>query len=188
MSKIVKFSIGIVVAACIMTAGGAEKGSSRECPLTLGPQCQVEIDSIIFMDQLEVTRYKYKISEEKLYKMRYALVCLKITKPTGKRLTLAAADLTLHYYNGEDTEVAPCSGLSTFGKYNDADRPYQLRQYSGPGFTKKTTGARSTQSGVVYIDALFQAMEPDTKECWICVAQPTTSQPYVCPTPAWSNK
>ena len=36
-------------------------------------------------------------------KFRVALVTIKITKPSGRRISIAAADLTLHYYHGTKT-------------------------------------------------------------------------------------
>ncbi|MBM4027753.1 MAG: hypothetical protein FJ280_20490 [Planctomycetes bacterium] len=48
-------------------------------------------------------------------------------------------------------------------------------------FLSDTAG---TSGAVLYLDAVFGYLEPDTKECWICLGQPTT-QPFVCPAPAW---
>ena len=112
---------------------------------------------------------------------------LKITKPAGRHLSVAACDLTLHYFYGEDTEATPCEGISTITETREVERPMKLPTVSGPGFVKMTTGVKATQASVVYMDAVFAYVEPGVRECWICVAQPATTTPYVCPSPAWSN-
>jgi hypothetical protein len=173
-----------------MAAGNEAQESGRTCPYQIVEDAGMtaEIVNIFFTDRVDGQTYRYEVSDERKAKYRYAIVSLKITKPAGKRLSLAAADLTLHYYHGNYMEVAECGGLSWFKNDNDSDAPLQVNRYWGPGFLKKTTGARCTKASVVYIDAVFQSMEQDTKECWICVAQPLTRQPsYVCPSPAWTD-
>jgi hypothetical protein len=84
--------------------------------------------------------------------------------------------------------VCACDGISWFKTSPDDDAPPRMNEYPGPGFIKQTTGTRCTADSVVYIDAVFRYMEADTKECWICVAQPVTRAPsYVCSDPAWKS-
>lgn len=163
--------------------------SARTCPYLLkAPDCGAEITRIVFMDQVKGNTYTTtELTGEKRDKYRYAVVSLKISKPAGRRLALAAADLTLHYYHGDQTEVSPCEGISAFAANPDADPPIEMNKYPGPGFLKQTTGAACTQASCVYLDAVFTHLEQDTRECWICVAQPASSQPYTCPSPAWTN-
>ena len=52
---------------------------------------------------------------------------------------------------------------------------------------KQTTGARNTRASVVYVDAIFGYVEPDSREMWICVAQPTTAQPAFV-SPGWQQQ
>jgi len=117
---------------------------------------------------------------------RFAVATLKITKPAGETVSLAAADVTLHYYHGDETDVAPCEGLSWFKSDPGADVPMHMNMMSGPDHIRQITGSGTTGNTVVYIDAVFTLMEPDTKECWICLARPTTTEPFVCPSPAWT--
>jgi hypothetical protein len=119
---------------------------------------------------------------------RFAVVTLKITKPAGASLSLAAADLTLHYYHGSEMEVAPCEGLSWFKSDADSDVPILMNPIPGPGFIKQTTGPAGTNGTIIYIDAIFGFMEPDTRECWICIGHPATTEPFVCPSPAWKSE
>jgi len=172
-------------------AYGQANDPTRSCPyvLNLGdPNVTVEIDRIVFTDTvLGVDGNGMVIQPEQRDLYRLAVTTLKITKPAGRHLSVAACDLTLHYFYGEDTEAAPCEGISTLTETREADRPVKLPTVSGPGFVKMTTGVRATQASVVYMDAVFAYVEPNVRECWICVAQPTTTAPYVCPSPAWSN-
>lgn len=169
--------------------GNAESKSSRTCPhqVQLGPQCQMEIASMSFTNRLEGPLFRRQIPEAERQEYQFAVVTLKITKPAGASLSLAAADLTLHYYHGEETEVAPCEGLSWFKSDAGSDVPILMSLIPGPGFLKQTTEPALTNSTIVYIDAVFAYMEPDTSECWICLGHPATTEPFVCPTPAWKS-
>jgi hypothetical protein len=169
--------------------GSAESKSSRTCPhhMQLGPQYQMEIVSMSFTNRLEGPLFRRQIPDAEEQEYRFALVTLKITKPAGASLSLAAADLTLHYYHGDETEVAPCEGLSWFKSNADSDASILMSLIPGPGFIKQTTDPAGTSGTVVYIDAVFSYMEPDTRECWICIGHPTTAEPFVCPAPAWKS-
>jgi len=154
---------------------------TRSCPYVVPfQQVKMEIVEIMFTDEVPgVNGNRMRLTGERKKKYRLGVVAIKVQKPAGMRLSVAAADFTIHYYHGDQTEVAPCEGISTFSSTLDVDRPMMLPRMQGPGWVKQTTGARCTQASVVYIDAVFALMEPDTRECWICVAQPTTTRAYV---------
>lgn len=161
-------------------AGEVTIAMGKSCPLTVpATSVLMEIVDIVFTDVVQgAGGNKMALNEEQKKNLRLGLVTVKVTKPAGMRLSLAAADLTLHYYHGSEAEVAPCEGISSFSTSLDTDRPMELSKTMGPGFTKQHTGARATQVSVLYFDAVFGFMEPDTKECWLCVGQPSTSAPF----------
>jgi hypothetical protein len=172
------------------TIGHAENQPTRTCPhlLPLGPQCQVQIVRMSFTDHVESLLYLHRIPDSARDEYRFAVVTLKITKPAGASLSLAAADLTLHYYHGNKTEVAPCEGLSWFKRDANAHAPLLMNPVPGPGFIKQTTSPGGTAGTTVYIDAVFGFMEPDTRECWVCFGQPAATEPFTCPAPAWNSE
>lgn len=164
-------------------AGPSQTAGARRCPLWInmdpasGIRC--EVVEARFVTEVEgVAGNALRVPKERLHLFRIALVTLKITKPAGQKLTLAAADLSCHYYHGDSVEVAPCEGISSFGMRKDDDRPLSLPPMSGPGFTKSTTSARATQAAVVYLDAVFGFIEPDVRDLWVAVGQPITEEPF----------
>jgi hypothetical protein len=198
--KMTYWGLGAFAAILLLTLGAVYQGSpvighaesqaSRTCPhlLQLGPQCQVEIVRMSFTDRVESLLYLHEIPDAAREQYRFAVVTLKITKPAGVSLSLAAADLTLHYYHGDETEVAPCEGLSWFKRDSDARAPILMNPVPGPGFIKQTTSPDGTAGTTVFIDAIFGFMEPDTRECWVCFGQPAVTAPFTCPAPAWGNE
>jgi len=187
-------SIGLLVLTLGVTyqqrmVGNPESPSARTCPhlMQVGPQYQVEIVRMSFTDRIESLLYTRRIPEPALEQYRFAMVTLKITKPAGASLSLAAADLTLHYYHGDEIEVAPCEGLSWFKNDSEAEAPILMNPIPGPGFIKQTTGPAGTSDTMIYIDAVFGFMEPNTRECWLCIGHPATTEPFVCPSPAWNG-
>lgn len=169
--------------------GTLENPSARTCPyqVQLSPPAQFEIVQMSFMSRIESLRYEHRIPATAADQYRFAVVTLKITKPAGTSLSLAAADLTLHYYHGNEEEVAPCEGLSWFKSEPTSQVPLLMNPIPGPGFIKQTTSPGMAGSTTVYLDVVFGFMEPDTKECWVCIGQPAMTQPFVCPSPAWKN-
>ncbi|MCL5278830.1 MAG: hypothetical protein M1376_02855 [Planctomycetes bacterium] len=198
--KLTYWGVGVSGAVLLLTLGAAYQGqqtigcaenqSTRTCPhvMELGPQCQVEIVRMSFTDHVESLLYLHQIPDAAREEYRFAVVTLKITKPVGQSLSLAAADLTLHYYHGDKTEVAPCEGLSWFKSDSEAEMPILMNPVPGPGFIKQTTSPEHTAGTMVYIDAVFGFMEPDTRECWICLGHPAATEPFTCPAPAWRNE
>jgi len=185
---ILALALGVVYQGRMI--GNTESQPSRTCPyhMQMGPQCQVEIVRMSFTDRIESLLYARRAPDPARGEYRFAVVTLRITKPAGEGLSLAAADLTLHYYHGGETEVAPCEGLSWFKGESDLDVPILMNPIPGPGFIKQTTGPAATNGTIIYIDAVFGYMEPDTRECWICVGRPATTEPFVCPAPAWKSE
>lgn len=146
----------------------------------------MEIAEIKYVDRVEgqggVT---LKVPPDRLNQFRIAFVTIRVKKPAGKAITVAAADLTLHYNHGGSQEVAPCEGISTFSKNLDDERPLTIYRQSGPGWVKQTTSLRSTEATEVYFDALFHLIEPEIREVWLCVAQPTTERGFL--TSGWQR-
>jgi hypothetical protein len=166
----------LVVAQSLLNSGGG-----KSCPLVLAYDqgIKAEVVGIIFTDEVQGSSgNRMRLNEDQKAKMRIGVVSIKITKPAEQRLTLAAADVTLHYFHGENAEVSPCEGISAFSTNNDADRPMELSRTMGPGFVKQTTGARATAASEVYIDAVFGFIEPNTSEVWICLGQPGVKQGF----------
>ena len=198
--KLTYWGMGVSAVILLLTLGTAYQGqqmvgraeslSLRPCPhvMELGPQCRIEIMQMSFTDHVESLLYVHQIPDGAREEYRFAVVTLKITKPAGTSLSLAAADLTLHYYHGNRTEVAPCEGLSWFKSDSSADMPILMNPVPGPGFIKQTTNPGDTAGTMVYIDAVFGFMEPDTRECWICIGHPAATEPFTCPAPAWSHE
>jgi len=155
--------------------------ATKTCPyLVPSGRVKMGIARIVYTDEVQgIDGNRMRLSQEKKKHFRLAVVTIRVRKPAGMRLTLAAADLTIHYYHGAQADVTPCEGISTFNSSLAADRPMKLATVQGPGWVRQTTGARSTQNSEVYIDAVFAMMEPDTRECWICVGRPTATEPFV---------
>ena len=155
---------------------------ARPCPrlLDLNGEIKAEVVGVRSTDEVRgVGGNQMRVGGKRLNMFRIAVVTIKITKPINRGLSVACADFTLHYYHGNETEVAPAEGMSSFSTAQAEVRPITLPRMSGPGFTKQTTGPRAVRAKVVYIDIIFGYMEPDTREVWVCVGRPITTRPYV---------
>jgi len=135
---------------------------------------KIEIKEIMYLEQVE----GLKVQADKRDKFRIALVTIQFTKPAGRSVEVAAADLTLHYTHGGEAEVAPCEGISSFNQTLTEDRAMKMFNQSGPGWIKQKTAVRSTQATVVYLDAAFALIEPDISDVWLCVGQPAQTQVF----------
>jgi len=179
---------GVGCAAAVLLAGitmfaQMPSPSALECPLLLDFQGGIsgEIVSVRFTDRIDGIRgNKIELNAEQKGKFRLALVTVKITKPPGRSLTLAQCDVTLHYWHGNEAEVAPSEGISYFSTTRDGERPMSIVP-DGPGFPKSSTSARCVAATEVFIDFAFCFMEPDTRECWICIGQPISRKPFITP-------
>lgn len=180
-----KLLLTIAVLVSALGMGGTEcfaqgSGSSKKCPLVaLQRGVTMEIVDMFFLKKVNgASGNALSVNEDNLDKHRIALVTVKVTKPAGTTLELAACDVTLHYYHGEKIEAAPCEGISAFNKTRDEDRSMNLPRVNGPSFTKTKTGVRASQDTTVYFDVVFQGVEPEIRQAWICVGQPTQSEPF----------
>jgi len=164
----------------------APKASAKPCPLVIPlDQIKIEIAAIRYEVEVQgVDGNMMRLPDNRRNNFRYAIVTLRFRKPAGAKVVLAAADLTLHYCHGFEQDVTPCEGLSSFGTHLDEERMMKLPQMQGPGWLKQTTNARCTDASEAYVDCVFAMVEPDARECWICVAQPSASAPYI--TKGWS--
>lgn len=181
--------VGVVIGSQIPLFAQSFPPFAKPCPMYLDFRqagTKAEIVNVVFTDEVVgVKGNKMSIPDKVKDRQRLAVVTVKIIKPPGRRVILPAADFTLHYYHGNTPEVAPCEGISEFTATEDTARPIDLSTCAGPGFVKQMTRTRTTQAGVVFVDVVFGYMEPDTKECWVCLGQPGSDQPYV--TNGWSN-
>jgi hypothetical protein len=192
MTRKIGVTLGVVglAAACVlvgshiaMYAEAPAAGLTADCPLVLDMSEGIsgETVNVQFVDEVHgVAGNQIVLTPEQKAKFRLALVTFKIRKPAGKRVSLAAADCTLHYYHADKAEVAPSEGISQFSASNgpDVERPMDLSRSMGPGFVKAITGAKATAADEVFVDVVFCFMEPDTNNCWMCVAQPLSKKPF----------
>jgi len=176
----------VMIAAAYVLGMASNAAAQTECPyLILSRDVTLEIAEIKFIDQVQgVDGNSLRVPTEQQDKFRLALVTIRIKKPAGKRLTVAAADFTLHYNHGSSQEVAPCEGISTFTRNLDDERGMKLFRGAGPGWVKQTTGLKATEASEIYMDAVFHLIEPEIREVWLCVAQPVTEKCFL--TNGWS--
>lgn len=189
---ILVFVLGLVIGNPIPSfTQSSVPESSKSCPMVLDSRLGIttEVVKVVFVDEVVGSEGNMmKIPDRLKPHIRLAIATIKIVKPPGLRLTLPAADLTLHYYAGaqsQKAETMPCEGLSEFTTALESERPINLNSGGGPGFLKQSTRTKSTRAGVLYMDAVFCYIEPAIKECWVCVAHPTTTQPFI--TQGWER-
>jgi hypothetical protein len=182
------FCVAWVLGAAGVAAAQGVATPPNECPyVLLSRGVTMEIAEIKYVESVQgVDGNTLKMPAEQIDKFRLGVVTVRVEKPTGKRLAIAAADLTLHYNHGQSQEVSPCEGLSTFTRQPDEERPVKLFKGAGPGWIKQTTGLRATEASEIYFDAIFHLVEPDIREVWLCVGQPST--PKAFPTAGWTPK
>jgi len=166
-------AMGAVFTACgiallLQAAGADEPVPAKPVPglLDLG-KVKLEIVSATFVRELKGNNASY--AETRPEKFRGMIATLKVQKPAGAELTLNAPDLVLHYTYGAKADVARCYGLSGFSTMLEVDRPMNLFIHGSGGVS---TGVSTIRASVVYVDAFFQHMEPDTAELHLLVAQP----------------
>jgi hypothetical protein len=124
-----------------------------------------------FVLKLEGTQGRF--AEGHPDKYRGLVVTLKITKQAGAELALACQDISLHYRYGNGSDIAKCYGLSTFSDKQDEDRAMALYTQ---GWGRTTTGPATTRSSTVFVDVFFQNMEPETRDLYLFIAQPTGAE------------
>lgn len=171
--------LAVLLGGAPVFAQDAAKVAPR-CPYVLDlKEVRAEIVSAKLVREAKGTNRDMKVKEGQCG-VRIAVLRIKITKPARKRLTLAGADLTLHYYVGNEPRVAACSGLSSFSSRKDTFPQMELSRVRGPGLMKRTTGVKSTRARVVYLGAVFGNVHRDAfvRGAWVCIAQPTSARPF----------
>jgi hypothetical protein len=165
----------------MLAAGVAVQGQERKPALAFDREqgYRAELVGLRFADRVEGTNRVVTVNQERIKDYRMAVATVRIEKAEGVELTLACADVTLHYYHSGDTaEVAPCEGLSGFSTVRDTDRSLNLRPPNqGPGFLKQSTQAAATAAPVVFIDVLFSGMESSTSDAWIAIGRVDAAAP-----------
>lgn len=152
----------------VQVASAQDRATAEAVPSVLDlKKVKIEIVDALFVKELKGVNADYKAKAEGKY--RGMILVLKVQKPAGEELTLNAQDMVLHYRFGSQSDIAKCSGISTFSLGNDMDRPMTLFE-SGRGGA--TTGPSTIKASVIYIDLFFQFMEPDTSELYLLFAQP----------------
>jgi len=175
------FPVPMVFACLFGLAWAGTAAAQFECPYQGLPEgVSMEIAEIRYVEEVRgVDGNVLRIAPEQRDRFRIALVTIRVTKPAGRRLTVAAADFTLHYNHGSAQEVAPCEGISSFSRELEGERNMKMPRMMGPGWIKQTTGLRATEATEVYFDAVFHLVEPEIREVWLCVAQPTRPQAFL---------
>jgi hypothetical protein len=126
------------------------------------------IDTVIFVSKLEGVNASY--NENQPDKFRGLVITVRVTKPAGASLTVHGPDFDLHYNHGDTYDVLNCQGLSGFSKTKDVDRPMRLWS---TGIGSVSTGTSTQDSDTLYMDIFYQYLEPDTKDVYLMIAQPT---------------
>jgi len=141
---------------------------------------RAQLVNLRFAERVEGTNRSLFINEDRANDYRLGIATVRIDKPAGTELTLACADVTLHYYHSGNTEeVAACQGMSGFSTVQNTDRPLDLRPADqGPGFLKKSTLEAATAASVVFVDVLFTGMESSTADAWIAIGRVDAPAPF----------
>ena len=129
---------------------------------------RLQIVDATFVTKLDSAKAKFEESKPNQY--HGLIVTVRVTKTAGEQLTLTCQDINLHYRFGKESDIARCYGLSSYTTQQFEDRIMSL--YS-QGWGKATTGLAATRSDTVYIDVFFQNMEPQTRDLYLFISQPT---------------
>ncbi len=127
---------------------------------------KMEIANAEFVTKLEGQTSTYNAQDDGEY--RALLLTIKVTKPAGTVLAIEAPDLCIHYYFGEDDDVVPCRGLSSFSTALESDRPLRLFER---GYGETETQKYSTNADTVYFDAVFTMLEPNVSDVYLFVGK-----------------
>jgi len=161
----------LVVLGLVVVLGAAEE---PPCPGVYPVSgLQMSIQDAQFLETLQSGSITMRQAEPD--KLRLALVTLRIEKPEGLAITLAAADVSLHYARqNEDYDVAPCQALSNFTANRNEDRNLEVQTLAGPAWVKIKTGTATRKASTIYGDALFANIPKDVNRLWIVIGQPAT--------------
>ena len=180
-------AIGLVVGCAPAGREGGDLAATvgrMGCPAFVDLQNGVaaEIVSVRLSDEIQGTKLVMPPRQQQ-ERLKLCLVTLRITKPAGQRLTLAAADLTAHFWRRDEPQVTSCVGLSPFSIEKDAFRPMQFVVPTEVFFVRASTGVSTTQAAEVFVDAVFPFVPADAGQLWVCLSQPICKQPYVFAAP-----
>jgi hypothetical protein len=178
--RIATFAAGIAFALPLVSPAAPPDSAPLVLPKTT---CKVKVASVTFMTKVNGVDGNH-ITPKDPTKYRVAFVTVRIDKPAGYEVTVAACDLSLHYRHGAEVEATICEGISSFSLGENDDRPMKLPKSDGPGFVKQTTGPKTAIAETVYFDAVFAGIEPDTSDVWLCIAQPVSTAPVA--TTGWT--
>ena len=138
---------------------------------------RLQIVDATFVTKLDSAKAKFE--ESKPLQYHGLIVTVRVTKTAGEQLTLTCQDINLHYRYGQESDIARCYGLSSYTTQQFEDRAMAL--YS-QGWGKATTGLAATRSDTVYVDVFFQNIEPQTRDLYLFISQPTGAH---FTTPGW---
>ncbi len=136
-----------------------------------------QIVEATFVTKLDSAKAQFQEHEPNRY--HGLIVTVRVTKTAGVPLTLTCQDINLHYRFGQESDIAQCYGLSNFTTQQYEDRFMAL---FSQGYGKSTTELAATRSGAVYVDVFFQKMEPQTRDLYLFISQPTGAH---FTTPGW---
>jgi hypothetical protein len=156
------------VLVCVAGVASAQMARMPKAPLVFpSDSVNLKIVNAVFLKTLQGIDARFDETEPDKY--RGLVITVEVTKPAGEALELRAQDITLHYhYDGDEYDVAPCQGLSTFSAEQMIDRPMNLFKIRGTA----RTGIATMSAQKLYIDMFFQYMEPTTSDIHLMVAQP----------------
>ena len=144
----------------------------------------MDIVDIKFLKTIQTATGSWTVNSQFTNTYRYAIITVKVNKPSGSPLSVAACDLSLHYTLDvpfKTSYISPCIGLSAFNKSEDEDRVLTLgdaKNVNTPAFLTITTGAHAKDAHTVYFDVLFANIETNINNVWLYVGQPAKKTPF----------
>lgn len=191
--KLAALALGVGLGALALTLAGnvvslAQPSSPGRCPLWLDPASGVRLQvvDVQFVEEIDgVDGNALRVPREKSGFARIALVTVRVQKAPNQKLTIAAADFSLHYNHAGGYEVHPCEGISFFSTAKEGERPMILPGVPGPGSVKTSTGPNATRAQEVYFDAAFWVFGSSVRNMWLCIGQPVSQEP--CWADSWSS-
>jgi hypothetical protein len=138
---------------------------------------RLKIVDAVFVTKLNSEKAQFEESKPRQY--HGLIVTVRVMKTAGEKLALTCQDINLHYRYSQESDVASCYGLSNFTTQQSEDRFMSL--YS-QGYGTSTTEQAATLSDTVYVDVFFQKMEPQTRDLYLFISQPTGAH---FTTPGW---
>jgi len=164
-------TIAMVLLGLVWAPWGSAQEADGKIPGLLDTRAlQIEAIEAMYVTELQGSNASFKAMEPD--KFRALVLTLRVTKPADTPLRLYAADLALHYIYGDNFDVIPCMGLSTFSASQNVDRPMVL---ADRGYLSAATSGQTQKASVIYLDAFFQGLEAESRDVHLLVARPTGS-------------